>query len=284
MEGRNRLSHKILRELDPRFIHAQLFFIAEILGEINALDAQREVETIRDKLFEDSVEEDADAEHQSAIVELNQSLASEKERSKNLSGRLIDNAVKLNEKKKGLEKLSKQLAAAKLQVDAKENQRKKLDRQLKNAKGRNDKLKSELASAKQRLEESEAAQADYKARCERTDGELKETETEMAIVSGQLTAMQDLFTTATLEKPEIRSIFPALDANSTVRILDRRGTDKKDYLRKLLNQKQTSILYVQSEEKVEKLLTSVLPEKADVIGELYETTPEAEEKEILKKT
>ena len=160
VEGRNRVSHKRLRELDSRFTQAQLFFIAEILGKINALDAQREVETIRDKLLDDA----------------------EKESNKKLSKQFLDNAIKLDEKRKELEKLSKQLAEAELQVDDKERQRKKLDRQLKDAKGRTDKLKTELARVKKRLEKSEAAQADYKKRLETAQKELKETEEHLAQV------------------------------------------------------------------------------------------------------
>ena len=316
VEGRNRVSHQRLKKLDSGFTQVQLFLIAEILGEINALEAQREVETIRGKLSEDTAA-DGNAEHQNAITELKQSLASEKERSRKLSDRVLDNAVKLNDKKKELEKLSKQLAVAKLneneyekdkivlskQVDEKEKQRKKLDKNLKNAKERNNKLKTDGAGVEKRLEESEAAQADYKKRLETAQEELKdrkaewkESEERLTAVSNQLaqvqaenedirtqlTAMPALFTMATLAS-EIRPIFPTFGTHSSVRILDRRGIDKKDYLRKLLNQKQPSIIYVQSEEKVEELLTSVLPEKADVIGELYETTPEAKEKEILEK-
>ena len=96
-------------------------------------------------------------------------------------------------------------------------------------------------------------------------------------------AVQDLFTTATLEKPEIRSIFPPLDANASVRILDRRGVDKKNYLLELMEQKQPTLIYVQSEEMVDLLLERVLAEKADLIERHGEQTSETEEMEILKR-
>ncbi|MXY27013.1 hypothetical protein F4Y59_02485, partial [Candidatus Poribacteria bacterium] len=43
VEGRNRNSHQRLKDLNPLFTRAQLFFIAEILGKIDALDAQGDV-------------------------------------------------------------------------------------------------------------------------------------------------------------------------------------------------------------------------------------------------
>ncbi|MDE0013611.1 MAG: type I restriction enzyme HsdR N-terminal domain-containing protein [Candidatus Poribacteria bacterium] len=156
VEGRNRNSHQRLKDLNPLFTRAQLFFIAEILGKIDALDAQGDVEEILDELFKDPVAEGEKGK-------------------KKLSKQLVDNAIKLKEKEEDLKRLSNQLRDAKLQVDEKEKQRKKLDRQLKDAKGRTDKLKSELAGAKKRLEKSEAAQTNYKNRLEAAREELKET-------------------------------------------------------------------------------------------------------------
>ena len=68
-----------------------------------------------------------------------------------------------------------------------------------------------------------------------------------------------------------------------VRILDRRGTDKRTYLLGLLEQKQPTLIYVQSEEKIDQLLTLVGSEKAGVIGKHNDQTSEAEETEILEK-
>ena len=269
-------------DADSEGTRAYLFLIAEVLRKIKRPDKQREVETIRDELFfDDSAErlEKAEkdiAEYKRAFTEIEQRLA----------------AAKLESSE-----YSEKNAALSVQVDEKENQRKKLDRQLKNTKAGNDKLKRDLAGTKRRLEKSEAAQADYKEHCETTDERLKETKSELAIVSGQfsdvkaekehivtrLAAVQDLFTTATLEKPEIRSIFPALDTDSRIRILDRRGTDKRNYLLELLEQKQPAIIYVQSEDMVEALLTRVVSEKESVIKRHGEQTSELEEMEIVKK-
>lgn len=280
-EGRNSCEHRGTKDLNSEFVRVNLFLISEVLAKINT-DKQREVEAIRDELFfDDSAERLEKAEKD--IAEYKKSLAEAKEH-------LADAEAKKKEYEQKNTELSEQ-------VDVKEKQRKKLDRQLKDEKKRTAKLRSDLSGAKKRLEESETAQKGYKNRLETAQKKLKKTETEQATaltrfaaiqaekeeVVARLTTMQDLFTTATLEKPEIRSMFPPLDTDASVRILDRRGTDKENYLRKLLNQKQPLIMYVQNEEKAEKLLKFVGAEKAGVMGKLNETTHEVEEKEILEK-
>ena len=142
VEGRNRVSHQRLNELDPEFTRAQLFFIAELLGEIGKLNAQREVEAIRDDLFSDDTAE--------CLAELEQHLVAYKQKNTELSE----------------------------QIDVKEKQRKKLDRQLKGEKKRTAKLRSDLSDVKKRLEESEAAQAEYQERFEAESKKLKEPKEE----------------------------------------------------------------------------------------------------------
>ena len=257
VEGRNRASHPPW-DLDLEFTRTQLFLIAELLGKIGRSDAQREVEVIRDKLFsDDTAERLAEAEQRLAAAE----------------------AEKKEYKQKNTE-LSEQ-------VDAKEKQRKKLDRQVKNAKTGNDKLKKELASTKKRLEKSEEAHDDDKERLETTSKELKDTKNELTLVQGEksvsekrLAFTQNLLITAAIGD---QSIFPTLDTNSRVRILDRRNIEKKNYLLNLLEQKQPTLIYVQSEEMVDLLLERVLPEKADLIEKHGEQTSETEEMEILKR-
>ena len=261
---------------------AYLFLIADVLRKIGRPDKQREVETIRDELFfDDSAERLEKAKKD--IADYERSLAKVKQRVADVESEKTEYA----EKNTALSK----------DVDGKEKQRKKLDRQLKKAKAQNDKYKKDITGAKKRLEESEAAQVDYKERCEAADERLKETESELATaldqlvaarakkndIAARLAAVQDLFRTATLEEPEIRSIFPAFTTNSRVRILDRRGTDKQSYLLNLLVQKQPTLIYVQSEEKIEQLRKLVGLEKEGLVGRLYETTPEADEKEILER-
>ena len=142
MEGRNQVSHQRLRELDPEFTRSQLFLIAEILGKIKSPDVQREVEDIRDKLFNDTAEqleavseavEVEKAKYEKSIAEVKKRLAAEKENNKKLSNQIIDNAVKLDEKKEELEKLSGQLVSVKLSKKEYENRLNSTSKQLKKA-------------------------------------------------------------------------------------------------------------------------------------------------------
>ncbi|MDE0638281.1 MAG: single-stranded-DNA-specific exonuclease RecJ [Candidatus Poribacteria bacterium] len=79
------------------------------------------------------------------------------------------------------------------------------------------------------------------------------------------------------------AIYPPTDIPSSGRVVDRREQDKKECLLALLNEKAPCIIYVQSTEKMEQLLTSVIPEKASIIGRHDETTTAAEETELLEK-
>ena len=272
---------------------AHLFFIADVLGKINKPDAKVRVEAIRDELFPDDMKECLEKAEQRL-----KDLESEKsEAEKSL-------ATAESEKNEYAEKN----AVLSKQVDEKENQRKKLDKQLKRAKTQNDKYKKDIAGTKQRLEKSEAAQADYKNRLEATSkdledakkewqacedslrstsGRLEETIEEWVACVEHLTALRKLFTVAAIGKQEVQevfqSVYPPIETDSTVRILDRRGVDKKKYLLDLLEQKQPTLIYVQSEDMVELLLERVVPEKADLIEKHGEHTSESEEREILEK-
>ena len=273
-----------------------MFLIAEVLRKINRSDKQREVELIRDELFSDDTAERLEkAEADLKVVkaenaEYEKSVAEAEQRSK-------DAEAEKNKYEKDNAKLSNQ-------VNEKDGRLKKLSRQLKTAKTGRDKYKKDLAATKKLLDKSDEAKADYKARLETTSKELKDSKAELdrsekslgdvsdrleaaqAEKSGfveRLAAMKGLFVTATLDKPEIRSVFPALDTDTSVRILDRRGTDKRNYLLELLEQKQPTIIYVQNEEKIDLLLDRVLPEKEDVIGRHDVHISEAQEMEILEK-
>ena len=272
---------------------AYLFLIADVLRKIKKPDKQSEIEAIRDVLFSDDTAERLEKAEEDN-VEYKRSLAETEQRL----------ATAESEKNEYAEKN----AALSKQIDKKENQRKKLDKQLKKAKAQNDKYKKDIAGTKQRLEESEAAQADYKNRLETTLKELKGTKAEWKEIeerlatalnqlaaahtakkdiAARLRALQSLFTIAAIAEQEVQEVFqrvyPPIETDSTVRILDRRGVDKKNYLLELLEQKQPTLIYVQSEEKINQLLTLVGPEKADVIGKRDEQTSDAEEMEILEK-
>ncbi len=284
-EGRNSCEHRGKKDLDSEFVRMNLFLIADVLGKINRLDEQREVEVIRDELFPDT------AEHLSAAKKRLKDLESEKSEAEK---RLAD----MEPEKKKYEQKNAVLLK---QVDDKENRRKKLEKQLKREKKLTDKYKKDIAGTKQRLEASETAQAEYKNRLEtkskelkRTHAEWKETKEHLAaaqagekVVAARLRAVQNLFTVAAIGAQKVQevfqSVYPPIETDSAVRILDRRGVDKKNYLLELLEQKQPTIIYVQSEKMVDLLLERVVPEKADVIGKCNERTSETEEAEILEK-
>ena len=287
-EGRNSCEHRGKKDLDSEFVRINLFLIANVLGKINRPDKQHEVEAIRDELFPDTAERLEKAEEDR--VEYKKSLAEAEQRL----------ATAESEKNEYAEKN----AALSKEIGEKENQRKKLDKQLKGAKAQNDKYKKDIAGTKQRLKKSEAAQVDCKDRLETTSKELKgtharwkETEERFATalnqlaavqaaekdIAARLRAVQNLFTVATIGNREVQTVFPPFETDSAVRILDRRSVDKQNYLLNLLEQKQPTIIYVQSEERINQLLTLVGPEKADVIGKCNERTSEAEEVGILEK-
>ena len=258
---------------------AHLFLIADVLGKIKRTDKQHEVEIIRDDLFsDDTAERLAEAEERLKNVE-----AENAEYKKSLSDteRCLTDAEKKNSKyEKDTAELSKQ-------VDEKENRIKKLLKQQKEAKARNEKSKKDLAGTKQRLKEFEAEQTVYKEHLATQSNKLKDTKDELASVQAEkdasekyLAATRNLLTTVEIGD---QTVFPPLGTDTAVRILDRRNGEKKNYLLNLLERKQPTIIYVQSEEKIDELLTLAGPEKTEVIGRHDERTSEAEETEILEK-
>ena len=279
IEGRNQASHQRLKELDPEFTRSQLFFIVEVLGKINRPDAQREVETIRNDLFENTTQqlvemavEEEKAQHKKSIAEVKERLTAEEKKNDKLSKQKTDNAAKLKKKEEDLEKLSEQLVSIKLSEKENKKQFNSISRQLK-------KVQAVHSTCEERLTSIETERDDYKESLETISKELKEAETEWQACEDSLTAMRNLFTVSTIGN----MVFPPFETDSAVRILDRRKVNKKNFLLDLLEQKQPTLIYVQSEEMVNLLLERVIPEKADLIEKHGEQTSEAEEIEILAK-
>lgn len=285
IEGRNQVSHQRLRELDTEFTRTQLFFIADILGKIKRPDAKREVEVIRDELFNDTTigVEDEKAKYEKSIAEMEKRLASAEKNKKKLSKQIVDNAVKLDEKTEELEKRSEQLVSAKLSKQECEKQRDSISKQLKKVQTAHSACKEHVTTISNQLTTAETERDDYKERFETASRKREETETEWQSCEESLTAMRKLFTVATIGNQTVQAVYPPIETDSTVRILDRRGVDKKNYLLALLEQKQPTIIYVQSEEMAELLLERVVPERADLIEKHGEQTSESEEIEILER-
>ena len=295
-DGRNSCEHRGTKDLDSEFVRINLFHIADVLGKISRPDKQREVESVRDKLFsDDTAERLADAERHLKTV---------KAENAKYEKSLAESEKNLETAESEKNECEKDNTVLSNQVDEKERGLKKLSKQLKRAKTEKDNSKKNLAGTKKRLVKSEAAKADYKARLDVTSKELKETKAELkkseacltvelnklsaaqaekSAFEEHLAAMRNLLTTAMIGSKEVQAVFPPLGTDSAVRILDRRGTDKPNYLLGLLEQKQPTIIYVQSEEKINLLLKLVGSENADVIGKHDEQTSDAQEMEILEK-
>lgn len=278
-KGRNACEHRGTIDLDYEFVRTNLFFIAEVLGKINRPNEQREIEAIREDLFSDDTAECL-AEAEKRLKEMEAENA-KYQRSLTEAERHLETAK--SEKSK-YEKANTTLSQ---QIDEKEKRHKKLSRQLKNARAETEKNKKNLADTKKRLEKSEIARMDYKQRLRNQLKELKDTKNELTSMQVErnafekyLTGTQNLLTTVAIDD---QTVFPSLGTDAAVRIIDRRGTDKRNYLLALLEQKQPTIVYVQSEAMVDRLLTRVVPEEEDVIGRCYQQTSEAEETEILEK-
>ncbi len=301
--GRNSCEHRGKKDLDPEFTRTHLFIIAELLGKINRSDKQGEVETIRDEFLSDDA-----AKQISALSEKYDAEKAEKKKYKNLHAK-VEERLQDSEKKHNADKeiLTKTL----VQSDEVQEEKKNLDKslasikedlktmeegwntseeclastsnQLKQEKEEKDSIKQELAAIKKQLEDVKNKNKNYKDTLTSVQNQLEMIKTEKKGTEERLAAMQDMLTAATIDNPTQKLIVPPLHTDSAVRILDRRNTDKKNYLLNLLELKQPSIIYVQGEQKINQFLTHVAPEKAGVIGIHNEHTSDAEEKVLLEK-
>ena len=77
-------------------------------------------------------------------------------------------------------------------------------------------------------------------------------------------------------------VFPRLNDESSVKIADRRNTQKKNYLLKLLEREESCIIYVRDEEMLDALLTKLLPESIEGIAAHDATTSREAEAALLK--
>ena len=278
VEGRNRAAHPPW-DLDLEFTRAQLFLIAEVLGKIKRSDAQREVEIIRDKLFKDTTEQRVTVEaktekakYEKSIAEVEERLSAAEESKKKLSKQIIDNAVKLDEKKEELEELAGKFLNVRNRKDDYKNQYTSKSKELA-------KVQEQLKDAQNEVKKIETERDTSVERLADVSNELASTQAKKNAAAEHLTTAKNLINIVSNQL-----VYPPLETDSTVRILDRRDImDKRNYLLNLLEQKQPTIIYVQSEERIDQLLALVGPEKADVIGKCNERTSEAEEAEIFGK-
>ena len=77
-------------------------------------------------------------------------------------------------------------------------------------------------------------------------------------------------------------VFPRLEDESPVKLVDRRNTAKKNYLLKLFEREESCIIYVRDEEMLDCLLTKLLPESIEGIAAHDETTSREAEAALLQ--
>ena len=77
-------------------------------------------------------------------------------------------------------------------------------------------------------------------------------------------------------------VFPKIDDESRVKLVDRRNVKKKKYLLNLLAREQSCIIYVRDEEMLDLLLTKLLPESIEGVARHNEAMSETEEAALLK--
>ncbi len=288
---------------------AYLFLITDVLRKIRKPDKQSEVEAIRDELFPDTAErlekaEEDNVKYKKSLAEAEKRLATAESEKNKYVEKNAALSKQVDEKESQRKKLDRQLKGKRTQNDKYKKDIAGAKQRLKESEAAQADYKNRLETKLKELKDTEVEKNDYKERFETTSKELEEAKTEwqacednLKAKSDQLedavgawmtsmeslTAMRKLFMTATIGEPKIQAVFPPIETDAIVRILDRRNVDKKNFLLALLKQKQPTIIYVQSEERIDQLLTLVGPEKADVIGKCNERTSEAEEKEILGK-
>ena len=76
-------------------------------------------------------------------------------------------------------------------------------------------------------------------------------------------------------------VFPKLSDESSVKLVDKRNVNKKNYLLNLLAREESCIIYVRDEEMLDLLLTKLLPENIEGIARHNEATPAAEATALL---
>lgn len=85
------------------------------------------------------------------------------------------------------------------------------------------------------------------------------------------------------ERSTNHTVFPPSDSPSSGRVVDSRNKNKREYLLGLLNNKNKCIIYVHSTEKIERLLTHIIPEHSSIIGRHDDATSLEEEIKLLDK-
>ena len=266
-EGRNKCEHRG-SDLDPELTRTHLNIIAELLKNINRSDKQEEVESIRDQLISDNME--------NQISEISEKLqAAEKDNSKNKKD--------LADANRQIENLEKQQSEAKEKIEKLKNvedEKKQSENELKKVKKEKKSSEERVSEIEQQCKEIENQNIDYEKRIEELEGELSELKLIKETTEDSIASTNNLLNTVALVDNQM---FPPINTESTVRIFDQRKTDKKNYILNLLELKKPTLIYVQDEQKINQFYNLVKPEYKKMIGKHSNSTTKAEEKKLIVK-
>lgn len=297
-EGRNKCEHRG-PDLDPEFTRTHLYLIAKLFKNMKGTDKHEEIEAIRDQLLLDHAEKQI-----SEITKKSDSFENDKKELKtelSKTERLLENSKKENlqnkkriEKLKGMEdekkKSEKQVLKLKKEIKEYEEMWKLSEDKLKDEKqhhGETEKrmnsFREQVTELEQQFEEVTKQKEKYKKRLEEIKDELSITESAKTSTEEQIAIMNNLLATISIDNLKVDLVYPPLNTDSKFHILDRRNTNKTNYLYQLLELKKPTLIYVQDDEMINNFMKLVGPEKWEVIGQHYKYTTNAEEEDMLKK-
>lgn len=305
-KGRNKCEHRA-NDLDIEFVLTHLFLISDILKIINRSDKHIEVINLRNELLTSDTnkiiatlserierEETEKKQYKSQYLESERQLEKiKKEQSE--SKERIDELLEIKNQKEKLEKditkLSKDQKETEDAWNMTEMSLKSKEKQLNDEIKAHDSLKEHVSSLNVQIEATENENNRYKMKLE---DEKKSNRKQLEKMSDKYEVLEKEVGDYKASLNEIQKrlhttsfpVFPSFDTDTSVRILDRRNKDGKyrsSYITNLLELKQPSIIYVESEEKTDAFFTHIAGEKAEFIGRHNGFSSEDEEKELLEK-
>lgn len=302
-KGRNKCEHRG-NDLDIEFVQTHLFLISDILKIINRSDKHDEVVNIRNELIStdtkkkitelsDQIEkiEAERKEYKGQYLETNK-LLEEIKKVQLIDKERIDELLLIKKEKEKIEKdktkLSKELKETEDAWNSTEMSLKSKEKQLKDEIEEHNSSKEQISSLTAQIEAAELENNRYKTKLEdekRTNkiqlesirDKCEEFEKETEDYRTRLNVIQKHLHTTSLP------VYPSNNIDTSVRILDRRNTNRRSYLTKLLELNQPAIICVDSEEKTEIFFKHIAGDKEDSIGRHNDYSSESEEKALLEK-
>ncbi|RKU25145.1 hypothetical protein C6497_16490 [Candidatus Poribacteria bacterium] len=284
VEGRNRTSHPPW-DLDPDYVRMQLYIIADFLGKISRNIDQQDVEKIIEDLFHDDTPE--------RLVETEEKLKNvESEREKledgnielqndldNLKKQLSDVESKNNKLESDMTKTSKDLIEKNQKIKTTSDQLKKSKERLKKSLEEKNASKERITSLE---EEIEGMATDHKLEIKTLQEQLTTQKNIVFEKKIQIETLSDLLSIFKIAKQD-DALFPPININSSIRIIDQRRINRKNYLLDLLKMNQPSIYYVRDVDQMFQYLTEEIPGISDLIEKHNQKTPKEDENKLLER-